>query len=138
MQGVRERRTWQGSRHNVPLCTATVLMLCCCRYDLMTRLQLGIRHSVGVLNQEQQRLATLSRPGGGAGPHVPFSAAEALSHQQGPRKLLARDFSAKNKTFFPSSGRYGPRGSSRCCMIDGGLQFTRVTAGSSDIPSSCC
>ena len=30
----------------------------------MTRLQLGIRYSVGLLNQQQQRLATRSRPGG--------------------------------------------------------------------------
>ncbi len=60
-------------------------------YDLMTRLQLGIRHSVGQLNQRQQRQLQHAEVG-------------SADDQASERPLRAADFEAKNKTFFPSAG----------------------------------
>ena len=48
----------EGWRNQMPHCPSLSQLLCaacCCSYDLMVRLQLGIRYSVGLSNWQQQQ-----------------------------------------------------------------------------------
>ncbi|GFH05982.1 PIPK domain-containing protein, partial [Haematococcus lacustris] len=61
-------------------------------YDLMVRLQLGIRYAIGQMQQEQQHLLLGLQPG------------QSVPQLTAAVKVQPSDFTAKSKVFFPASG----------------------------------